>query len=728
MNDTTVASGTIGFGAYRFDARTGELWRDGVRLPLQGQPIDILAILLERPGELVRREEFRSRLWAANSYVDFDHGLNAAVKRLRAALNDSADTPQFIETLPRRGYRFIAQLDVSPNDPVSSPMAAKVARDPDEIVVAERPAWRRKAWLPVAALLLIVIAGVVWDPANLWPSSGGTGSDADRSVAVLPFENLSGNPANRYFADGVQEEILTRLAHVSDLKVISRTSVRHYRSAPKDLPTIAAQLGVAYVLEGSVQRVGDQVRINVQLINAHSDTHLWAGTYDRKLTDIFAAESEIARKIADSLQARLTLPERQRLSRPPTADPAAYDAYLRGRAYSLRPGFSPPTYRTVARYYSEAVKRDPQFALAWARLSQVDSTLYFVGFDPAPARRMDAKRAADTALKLQPDLGEAHLALGYYYGRTYQYADALTEYGEARRLLPNSAEVLLAIGRIKRKQGSWRDALAHLQQAVQLDPRNTLLLEEWAATYTAMRRFREALAILDRALEVAPYNADLIVDKVLIYQAMGDLQNARQLLAPLRIDPRHPIVFLTQVAQPLYMHRYAAMLPDLRDALEHIGSPGFPLAQGIYSYYLGLSEQFNGDTAAAHADYERARAAFAKNLAADPDNPHVLGYLGLVEAGLGNKAAALDYGRRAVSAYPADVDAIRGPAFEEDLAQIEAQVGDPEQALAMIRHLLHTSYLGAPHEAPLTPALLRLDPIWDPLRSDPRFKALSNGR
>lgn len=689
------------------------MWHDGVRLPLHGQPIEILAILLERPGELVRREELRRRLWAQNSYVDFDHGLNAAVKRLRAALNDSAGTPQFIETLPRRGYRFIAPMNASPDD----------AGAPRKPVASGRLSPLRRAWLPLAGLLLIIVAVAVWNPMNLWPSSSGTTGDVDHSIAVLPFENLSGNPANRYFADGVQEEILTRLAHVGDLKVISRTSVRLYQSAPKDLPTIAAQLGVAYVLEGSVQRIGDQVRINVQLINAHTDTHLWAATYDRKLIDIFAAESEIARKIADSLQARLTLPEQQRLSRPPTTDPAAYDAYLRGRAYSLRPGFSPPTYLTVARYYAEAVKRDPQFALAWARLSQVDSTLYFVGFDPKPARRLEAKRAADTALKLQPDLGEAHLALGYYYGREYRYADAMAEFSEARRLLPNSAEVLFSIGQVKRKQGLWQEALIHLQQAARLDPRNTLLLEEWAATYTAMRRFPEALATLDRALEVVPYNADLIVDKVLIYHAMGDLASARQLLAPLRVDPQHPIIFLAQVAQPIYARQYARMLPALRNALEHIG-PGFPLATGIYGYYIGLAEQFDGDAASARADYTRARAAFARNLAADPDNPHVLGYIGLLEAGLGNKAAALDYGRRAVAAYPASVDAIRGPAFEEDLAQIEAQVGDSDRALMMIRHLLRTSYLGAPHEAPLTRALLRIDPIWDPLRKDPRFQAL----
>src|SRR6184192_1032334 len=356
---------------------------------------------------------------------------------------------------------------------------------------------RGKKWVrrnPTRALLagslIALIAAVGW---NVWKSEL-IHRPVTKGIAVLPFENLSGDPENAYFADGIQEEILTRLASIAELKVISRTSTQQYQSKPRNLREIAKQLGVANILEGSVQKAADQVRVNVQLINAQTDSHLWADTYDRKLTDIFGVESEIAKGIAESLQIKLTGREKQALAVKPTNNPEAYDAYLRGLAFEGRSAssygsYSPYLVGRAAGFFERAVQLDPNFALAWARLSRAHAALYFVGTDTTAARRDAAKKALETAQKLQPNSPETQLALGYYqYYVLRDYGLAKSTFGLVGRMLPGSSEVPAALALVARREGHWDESVAYSEQALTLDPRNVQLLNEAAVTYATLRQ------------------------------------------------------------------------------------------------------------------------------------------------------------------------------------------------------------------------------------------------
>ena len=323
---------------------------------------------------------------------------------------------------------------------------------------------------------------------------------------MLPFENLRRRQANAYFADGIQDEILTRLSKIADLKVISRTSTQHYKSAPENLPEIAKQLGVAHVLEGSVQKSGDAVRVNVQLIKAANDSHLWADTFDRKLTDIFSVESEVAKAIADQLRAKLTGREEQVIAAKPTDNPEAYDAYLRGLAYTLKTGNTPANYLAAQKYLREAVRLDPKFALSWALLSYVDSVGYTsLSLQPTVALREEARQAAETALTLQPNLGEAVLAKGYYhYSCLKDYDTAVGYFEQARQLLPNSSRIPESLAYVARRRGQWDRSESYFNEAERLDPRDVSLLTQHAISYMELRRFPEAVRKFDQVLDITP--------------------------------------------------------------------------------------------------------------------------------------------------------------------------------------------------------------------------------
>ncbi len=342
-----------------------------------------------------------------------------------------------------------------------------------------------------------------------------------KSIAILPFANLSAEKANAYFAEGIQDEILTRLSKIADLKVISRTSTQHYESAPGNLPEIARQLGVAHILEGSVQKSGDTVRVNVQLIKAANDFHVWADSFDRNLTDIFSVESDIASAVADQLKVHLTGREKQVIAAKPTDDPEAYDSYLRGLAYTLRTQNTPANYLGAQAYFREAVRLDPKFALAWALLSYVDARGYHTtNLPPTVALREEARRAFETALALDLNLGEAWVGKGYYYyGCEIDFETAVRCYEQARKFLPNSSLIPQSLAFVARDQGQWERAESHFNEAGRLDPRNANLLTRHAQFYIALRRFPEALRKLDRILEIVPNDIDALVEKAAIAQA-----------------------------------------------------------------------------------------------------------------------------------------------------------------------------------------------------------------
>jgi serine/threonine protein kinase/Tfp pilus assembly protein PilF len=548
----------------------------------------------------------------------------------------------------------------------------------------------------------------------------------EKSIAVLPFENRSEEKANAYFADGIQDEILTRLSKIADLKVISRTSTQHYKSAPENLPEIARELGVAHILEGSVQKSRDAVRVNVQLIKAANDSHLWADTFDRKVTDIFSVESEVAKAIADQLRAKLTGREEQVIAAKPTDNPEAYDAYLRGLAYTLKTLLTPANALGAQKYFKEAVRLDPKFALSWALLSYIDARGYLTqSLPPTVALCEEARQAAETAFTLQPNLGEAVLAKGaYHYFCLKDYDTAVRYFEQARQLLPNSSRIPESLAYVARRRGQWDRSEAYFNEAERLDPRNVNLLTQHATTDIPLRRFPEALRKLDQVLNITPDDIDVLVVKAGIAQAEGDLPRASALLAPLHLAADTPEDLETQVYQAILGRRPAPAISRLKETLAK-PDPALGYFNGELRFWLGWAQEVAGDHAGAQESWRQARRELEPFLKEQPDNYSLIGDLALTNMGLGNKAAALALSERAIAANPIEKDAITGPIPIEILARVAARVGEPDRAIAALQKLLSIPYAGALAAGmPLTPALLRLDPTFDPLRNDPRFQKL----
>jgi serine/threonine protein kinase/Tfp pilus assembly protein PilF len=548
-----------------------------------------------------------------------------------------------------------------------------------------------------------------------------------KSVAVLPFENLSQDADNAYFADGIQDEILTRLSKIADLKVISRTSTQQYQSKPRNLAKIAKQLGVASILEGSVQKAANQVRVNVQLINAQTDSHLWSDTFDRKLTDIFSVESEVAKAIADQLRAKLTGREEQEIAAKPTDNPEAYDTYLRGLAYALKPGPGVPAFMIGAqKYLREAVRLDPKFALGWAHLSNVDSIGYLSQtLQPTVALRDEGRQAAETALALQPNLGEALVAKGYYhYACLKDYDTAVRYFEQARELLPNSSRIPEALAYVTRRQGQWDRSESYFNEAERLDPLNVRLLTEHAFSYISLRRFPEALRKLDQVLNITPDDVDTLAFKAAILQAEGDLPRAAAILAPLRPNADHNSALQTQFYQEILERRPAQFTSRLKEILAK-PDPALGFMNADLRFWLGSAQEVAGDHAAAQESWRQARSELEFFLKEQPENYRLIGDLALTYVGLGDKAAALALVERAMAVMPIEKDALFGPIPVEFLARVAAQLGERDRAISALQKLLSIPYSGTlAAGVPLTPALLRLDPMFDPLRNDPRFQKL----
>ena len=548
----------------------------------------------------------------------------------------------------------------------------------------------------------------------------------EKSIAVLPFENLSEDKANAYFAEGIQDEILTRLSKIADLKVISRTSTQRYKSAPVNLPEIAKQLGVAHILEGSVQKSGDAVRVNVQLIKAANDSHLWADTFDRKLIDVFFVESEVARAIAEQLRVHLTGREEQVLAAKPTENVEAYDAYLRGLAYNLKTATTPANSIGAQKYLREAVRLDPKFALAWALLSYVDARGYLqLTLQPTTALREEARQAAETALTLQPNLGEALMAMGYYrYACLKDYDTAVRYLEQARQVLPNSSRIPELLAYLERRRNQWDRSELYFNEAERLDPRNVSLLTQHAQSYICLRRFNEALRKLDQVLDIVPDDLDTLVQKASIAQAAGDLPQAAMILALLHPAANNPGALETQAYQAILERDPEQIIPRLKEVLAK-PDPALGYYNGELRFWLGWTQDAAGDHAAAQETWRQARSELESFVKEQPQNFVVIGDLALTCMGLGDKAEALALAERAQRIIPLEKDALHGPIPLEILARVAAGTGEPDRAIAAVQKLLSIPASGPlASNAPLTPALLRLDPMFDPLRNDPRFEKL----
>jgi TolB-like protein/Tfp pilus assembly protein PilF len=542
----------------------------------------------------------------------------------------------------------------------------------------------------------------------------------DKSIAVLPFENLSDEKENAYFADGIQDDVLTNLSKISDLRVISRTSVMQYRGRPTNLREIGKALGVSNILEGSVRRSGNRVRLNVQLIDANTDEHVWANDYDRDVTDVFAIQSDLAREIANALQAKLSPAEKSQMTRKPTENGEAYLAFV--QAHDLSCAMEDLTkLKQSEQLYQRAIELDPNFALALARYSQLESWMVRT-HDASSDHREKARTLAERALQLQPDLPEAHLALGssYYYGDN-NYEAALKEFEIAQRALPNESEVYLAIGAIQRRQGKWAESTANLEKAVSLNPKDSWPLQNLAFNYQMLRNFDAANKTIDRALQIDPQGISLwgIKAKLAIGEK-GDLSVGEKLLEkakslPMSSEERlqmiggHANLLLAQRKYQEVLQLGAAVPDDTFAAV-----PG-SLA---YKYFpLGIAYKALGDDAAARMAFLKAKNILEEQLKQKPDDAELRVQFAKLLAWLGEKDAAVAEAQRAIDLRPESKDAFEGPQITEQVAQVYAILGDNARAIELLDELL-----SRPSE--VTSQGLKLDPAWDPLRKDPAFQAL----
>ena len=587
---------------------------------------------------------------------------------------------------------------------------------PQGIQVTKSPpgAHRRRNIITLTAvgLAISVVAGFF-----LFPRA--SGRHVEKSIAVLPFQSLSDEKENAYFADGMQDDILTNLSKIGDLKVISRMSVMSYRDAGiRNAREIGKALGVATLLEGSVRRIGNRVRVNVQLINANNDEHIWAEDYDRDLTDVFAIQTDLAQKIAAALQAKLSPNEKARLDHRPTQNPDAYLFFVQAHDYANRMDMFRDTTLKAEPLFEQAIKLDPTFALAFAGLSMVESWVYH-SFDPIPARREKARLNANEALRLQPDLPEGHLALGfsYYYGDR-DYERALVEFEIAKRGLPNDAQAYLAIGSIQRRQGKWAESTANLEKAAALDPKNTNILINLFFSYIAQRNFEAADKILDRCIAASPQSFQARAMKgFMAVLWKGDLGASEKVFSsnPPETDPNGLMTW-----GRAWILTLARKFPDALQVLERF--PGDTMyttttAPSPKAYLKGMIHQLQGDKTKAQAELEQARVISEKLLREAPEDPARHAQHGLILAVLGQKEEAIAEGKRAVELLPESQDALDGPHGTSVLAQIYAWTGKSDEAFRLLDHLLTIP-------SNLTIPMLKLDPAWDPLRKDPRYQAL----
>jgi TolB-like protein/Flp pilus assembly protein TadD len=620
------------------------------------------------------------------------------------------------------------------NDEVGNPAVPGKFRKALEVVSPAQPRLTKstKPFLVLGILSLAVLAilAVLFGPrffrsrnqaalTNIVQSNDSSRSPASaKSIAVLPFDNLSSDKENAYFAEGIQDEILTRLAKVAELKVISRTSTQKYKSAPDNLREIGKQLGVANLLEGSVQKVSNAVHINVQLIRAATDEHVWAESYSRKLDDVFGVEGEVATAIADQLNARLSQSEQKAVTAKPTQNTAAYDAYLRGVAFQGRVDDLTTNWSKSAEAFAEAVRLDPEFAIGWAQLCRQESLVYN-SVNHSPDHQAAARKALDKAMKLGPNLVETKIARGWY--QCYVEADydaAKASFEEVRRQYPNNSSVSEALAVVLRRQGHWDESRKLFDQALELDPRNVYLLANAALAGLETRDPAYTQKYMRRALDLNPQNATLVSQLAASYQISGDIKQAQAVLDSVQPQDGDSFYFSILAGNAILLRNYQPAIATFQSHLKNLQASDSYFS--YYENYLADLQRHAGDIPAATATYEKAKADAEELLRSQPNNADLLGALAWSETWLGDKSAALKHAQQAVTLMPAAKEPRVGPSYEDTLARIQAQLGEKDAAIAALQHLLVTSY----SSPVVTPALLRLDPDWDNLRDDPRFQKL----
>jgi TolB-like protein/Flp pilus assembly protein TadD len=613
-------------------------------------------------------------------------------------------------------------FDITPQGIVrTGGQAASVSADP-----AAAPPARRERLLNYVLGVMLLLAGAYMVAERIWlrpaantglAAAAASKSVADKSIAVLPFENLSDDKANAYFAEGIQDEILTKLARIGALRVISRSSTLQFAARPGNLAEVARQLGVAHVLEGSVQKIGDAVHINVQLIRAATDDHLWAETYDRKLDNVFGVEAEVAQAIAQALQAHISGGEAQTVAAKPTENAAAYDAYLRGlgaERQAMNGATSDGLTQSIAAY-SEAVQLDPAFALAWARLSIIKSYGYFNLFNHTPKLLDEARQAADIASRLNPDMGEAYLAQGYYrYWGLRDFDGGLALFDQALQRLPNNADVLAAIAYIERRQGKWQESTNHLEQATRIDPLNISMLMGLATNYDSLRQFPQALAIYDRALASVPGNVNVIAAKAGVLKNAGDLDGAAALLAKLPDTNDNPGVFQAKLQYLIRRRQYDQAIAMIKGYRSKAADPRQDPVQMSNDFYLGFLLIWTGKPQEAQAPCKRALDSLNAMRATDADDATLGSPYAAVYVCLGDKAKALHAATQAVKLNAND--ALERANADSILAITQAWTGDLDAVFAALPRLLQET-------GGLDQSELQESPFWDPLRKDPRFAA-----
>jgi len=578
---------------------------------------------------------------------------------------------------------------------------------------------RHKRALVKVAVLFLAAAVLGWFISL--QKRGNSASIPTKSIAVLPFENLSANQENAFFADGVQDEILTDLAKIADLKVISRTSVMGYRSrTSRNVREIGKQLGVAHLLEGSVQRAAGKVRVIAELIDTRNDAHLWAQTYDRDLADVFAIQSDIAKSIADQLKARLSPAEKVAITTPPTSDVTAYDLFIRAQGLAADMTNQIPAkenFPKAIELLEQAITRDPKFIRARCLLSRIHGQIYFSGFDHTSERLALVKSAAESALELDSNSGEAHLAMAdYYYHGFRNYKDGLKELALARQTLPNNSQIYEWSAYIGRRQGNWEEATRNFERAFELDPRNFQIIQQLALTYQAQHRYQDQLNAYDRSLTIVPDDLNTLVLRAWIpADWRADLRPFRALLKtyatkdPSTAAQMEDINYALCERTPEAVARTLLRYPPEGNVYNGVRYPR--------AYWEGVIARWQGDGEKARAAFTAARKEVEPLVAQQPDFAAALSLLGLIDAGLGQKETAINEGRRACDLVPMAKDAVDGVAYAANLGQIYTWTNEKDRAIERLVNVESVPNF-------LSYGYLKLQPLWDPLRGDPRFEQL----